>query len=231
MSKQEDFTIRATKDAKYEVHGIFPTPVYTRENLITEDEFPFLKEIIDGPTAQTDGSDMYGERSENTYVLNQPALINLRKKLVQCVNEYANQCVGLAGEFNITQSWLSVKKPKQRHIMHSHANSIISGVFWFGNEAEVEGLTFVKAQQANTWQMNPLINPNVANEFSFGEITLKAENHMVCLFPSWLAHKVADNKNSTNRYSIAFNAVPKFALGWDKELTEFDHTIITREDY
>jgi hypothetical protein len=52
---------------------------------------------------------------------------------------------------------------------------------------------------------------------------------MVCLFPSWLAHKVQGNESKTNRYSIAFNAVPKYALGAEKELTELIFKTVDRE--
>jgi uncharacterized protein (TIGR02466 family) len=230
MSKQEDYTLVNSGNTEYEVHAVFPTPIYTRENMITDDEFPFLKELPHIPRTPTvDATSLYGDRSQNSYILDHPALLDLKNKISTYVNEYANLILGLAGEYAITQSWVSIKTPGQRHIMHSHANSIISGVFYFNNKEDAEGLTFIKTDVSNTWQMVPLKNPNVNNQFSFNEITLKVENNMLCVFPSWLAHKVQGNETKHERYSIAFNVVPKYALGYEHELTELEFKRIDKQ--
>ena len=137
--------------------------------------------------------------------------------------------LGHAGDYAITQSWLSIKQPGQEHIMHSHANAIISGVFYFGNDGDVEGLTFSKnAYVASTWMMDPMLNPNISNQFAFTEITLRVENYMICLFPSYLAHKVSTNTTDKPRYSIAFNAVPRYGLGVEGDLTELEFARVDR---
>ena len=232
MSQQEDFTPRkATGDSKYEIHAIFPIAVYTKENLLREDELPVLETFKDTPLEKNAArADVYGDRSENTYILDHPSLLVLRDKLQACLTEYANEVLGFAGDFAITQSWLTIKRPGQQHQMHSHANSIISGVFYFGNEGEHSGLTFSKnAYVSSTWQMDPLLNPNISNQFSFTEIKLKVENFMVCMFPSYLAHKVDINETTSARYAIAFNAMPRYALGFEKDLTEMEFKRINRE--
>jgi uncharacterized protein (TIGR02466 family) len=230
MSKQEDYIVKASTDAGYEVHPIFPVPIYTRENIIKEKEIPFLEEVVNSPmTPYVPAHDLYGDKSENSYILDQFGFNALKIKLEIYLQEYANVILGLAGEFAITQSWLSIKKSNQQHIMHSHANSIVSGVFYFNNVEDASGLTFMKNRTAtDTWSMSPLVNPNVNNQFSFNEITLKVENHMVVMFPSYIAHKVTENKTDKPRYSIAFNAVPKYALGWEQELTELEYRRVDR---
>ena len=230
MSKQEDFIIKTSGNLDYEVHAIFPIPIYTRENMDITEFSEALIELSNCPkNPKNESTFLYGDRSENSYILDHPGLFQLKNKISLYVNEYANSVLGLAGEFAITQSWISVKSPGQRHIAHSHANSIISGVFYFNNPNEVSGLTFVKNDVSNTWQMAPLKNPKINNQFSFNEITLKTENNMLCIFPSYLTHKVEENKSSQDRYSIAFNAVPKYALGFEKELTELEFKRIERE--
>lgn len=230
MSKQEDYVVKGSADKNYEVHAIFPVPIYTRENIIKDKEIPFLEEVLESPmTPYIPAHELYGDKSENSYLLDQYGFNDLKIKLEIYLQEYANIILGLAGEYTITQSWLSVKKPNQQHVMHSHANSIISGVFYFNNIDEAEGLTFMKNRNAtDTWSMAPLVNPNVNNQFSFNEITLKVENYMVVMFPSYIAHRVTTNKSDKNRYSIAFNAVPKYALGWERELTELEFRRVDR---
>jgi uncharacterized protein (TIGR02466 family) len=164
----------------------------------------------------------YGHRSSNSYILNNPGLEKLKQKLVFALQDYANNVLGFAGRYSITQSWLTIKNPGQRHVMHSHSNSIISGVYYFKNQDETSGLTFVKNQVGSngTFSMAPLVNPNVENQFTFNEVTLSAQNNMVCMFPSYLPHRVNVNNTSDTRFAIAFNAMPTYALGSEDNLTE-----------
>lgn len=231
MSKQENFIVPASKTSGYEVHAIFPVAVYTKENIVDPEKMePILEYIKTTSIGKSPKNSAYGEKSENTYILDQPVLASLKEVITDNVSEYANKVLGLAGGFAITQSWLSIKNPGQEHVTHSHANSIISGVFYFGNDVGVEGLTFSKnAYVSPTWMMDPLLNPNITNQFAFTEITLKVENYMICLFPSYLAHRVSTNTTDKPRYSIAFNAVPQYGLGLEGNLTELEFYRVDRE--
>jgi uncharacterized protein (TIGR02466 family) len=229
MSKQEDYIAKKSDSDDYEVHGLFPIPVYIRENYLEEKDLKILEEIKTLPRTELVDTPNYGDRSENSYVLNLPYLIPLKLKIQQHITEFANCVMALAGPYEITQSWLSVKRPGQRHIMHSHGNSIISGTFYFDNQEGVDGLTFMKTEVANCWQMNPLRNPNINNQFSFTEITVNIENNMLILFPSYLCHKVAGNESQHERYCLAFNCVPKYGLGREGDLTELEFSRINRD--
>jgi uncharacterized protein (TIGR02466 family) len=219
MSKQEDFSVDGNITG-YEVHPLFPIPIFTLENVLDKD-VPILREIQSIPMRPLI-DDEYGQRSENSYVLNNPSFADLKQKLMFALQDYANNVLGYAGKFSITQSWVSVKNPGQRHTMHSHANSIISGVYYFNNQDESSGLTFIKngAGNSNTFTMAPLVNQNVQNQFTYNEVTLSVENNMVCMFPSFLPHRVSQNTTNDTRYSIAFNAMPTYALGSEDNLTE-----------
>lgn len=223
MSKQEDFTTSGNL-TEYEVHPLFPVPIFTIDNLVDKD-IPILRSIQEIPMDK--GSYDYGFRSENTYILNNPSFFDLKQAIHSALQDYANNVLGFAGKFSITQSWVSLKQPGQRHTMHSHANSIISGVYYFSNDKDKNdvspsGLTFVRSAVTSTgaFQMAPLVNPNVENQFTFNEVTLSIENNMLCMFPSYLPHRVNDNASGNPRYSIAFNAMPTYALGSDGDLTE-----------
>lgn len=219
MSKQEDFSVDGNMTG-YEVHALFPTPVFTLENVVDVD-VPIFREIQSIPLKQNCDPD-FGLRSENSYILNNPSFGVVKQRLSFALQDYANNVLGLAGKYSITQSWLTIKTPGQRHIMHSHANSVISGVYYFGNTDGASGLTFAKGAVASNgaYQMAPLVNPNIENQFTFSEITLSVENNMVCMFPSYLPHRVSANETADNRYAIAFNAMPTYALGSEDHLTE-----------
>jgi uncharacterized protein (TIGR02466 family) len=188
---------------------------------VLDKDMPILREIESIPLRPDVDMD-YGHRSANSYILNNPMFAELKQKIVYALQDYANNVLGFAGKYSITQSWLSIKNPGQRHVMHSHANSIISGVYYFNNQDESSGLTFVKSAVSTngTFAMAPLVNQNVENQFTFNEVSLSVQNNMLCMFPSYLPHKVGPNNSNNTRYSIAFNAMPTYALGSEDNLTE-----------
>lgn len=220
MSNQEDFTTGGNL-TDYEVHPLFAQPVFTIDELMNTD-VPALREILGYPMGECDAFN-YGDRSENTYILNNPEFHDLKQEIHKALQDYANNVLGYAGRFSITQSWISVKRPGYQHIAHAHANSIISGVYYFSNDDTAEGLTFCKQNVSGTYMMAPLANPNVKNQFTFSEVTLSVTNNMLCMFPSYLPHRVSQNTSKANRYSIAFNALPTYALGSEVDLTEAEY--------
>ena len=84
--------------------------------------------------APNSGSDVanYGERSNNSYILNEPECVEVKKFVLQHVKEFAeNTLLYDYNTWEISQSWVSRKQPGQHHTMHTHPNSLISGVFYW----------------------------------------------------------------------------------------------------
>ena len=83
---------------------------------------------------ELDGNGLYttGEISKNTYILDEPENKTIKDFILNKIYEYGNKILGYDYEkFKLTQSWISCKKPGQMHDIHTHPNSIISGVFYF----------------------------------------------------------------------------------------------------
>lgn len=208
----------STSDA--EVVSIFPTPVFVKHNAITYGDLLSIRPLIDN-FSDTGLQQIYGNTTQDTYILDHPDLVEVRKKLLGFVHEYTCNTLGLAGEYDITQSWISVKQPGQAHVKHTHANSVVSGVLYFDNVDNSEGLIFLKGESINGFNLSPVKDPTVNNIFSATTVTLGIKNFMLALFPSYLMHTVDPNSQSVNRYSLAFNTMPKYQLGMAESLTEF----------
>ena len=71
--------------------------------------------------------------SNNSYVLNNKKLINIKKKLDKTIADYFNRVSGTTDKIKpyITQSWLNYTKENQYHHQHTHGNSLISGIHCF----------------------------------------------------------------------------------------------------
>lgn len=206
----------------HQVLELFPTPVYVA-NLPPE-----LSEVIPFLDKQTPnlGSDEanYGERSANSYILNEPECTNMKSEVLSHVKEYAeNVLLYEYDSYELSQSWVSRKQPGQHHTMHTHPNSLISGVFYYGQPSpETPAIKFHKMTGGfNVSYIQPKTKADKRpSKFAWNEFAVNFTPGMLLLFPSYLFHSVPINKSDTVRSSLAFNVVPKSNLGSEENLTE-----------
>jgi uncharacterized protein (TIGR02466 family) len=165
----------------------------------------------------------YGHRSDNTYVLDEPECKDLKDHILQMVTSYAYDVLFYDYDsWKFAQSWISIKMPGQQHVRHSHPNSMISGVFYYGEPADkTPAIRFHKSGGPSGAS---LVRPNMRQTqkgkyaLEFHEFTY--EPGLLLLFPSYLEHSVPVNKSDKPRFSLAFNCVPTVGFGNPNELTE-----------
>ena len=199
------------------IHGVFPCPVYIVKrdfNLSPKEEKEIRKIIKEGMNKNTGNSS-----SNNSYIFN-GKLKKLKQFCEQHIKTYVEQVIVPKEEldFYITQSWLNITKPGEHHHEHSHANSIISGVFYISTEEDdnitftdpnikLKGLIKFEQEEFNPFNSTTWFFPSVTNE--------------LVLFPSWMNHKVEVNeKATTDRISISFNTFVKGTVGRREVKTE-----------
>ena len=210
----------AVEIGKAEILNLFPIPVYVQKNAVEEDDIKNLRDVELLP--EHDFTANYGFQSSSSYILDFPTNSKLREKIKYYINDFANNALSFAGEYEITQSWVSIKKPYQMHHPHIHPNSIISGVLYFDNVGSCEGIIFHKNVDATDFVMRPVLNKLKDSVYQHTEAMIQVENYMLLLFPSYLKHGVMTNQSEVNRYSLAFNAVPKYQLGLQNDLTQLE---------
>lgn len=206
----------------YEILELFPTPVFTTT---LPQEFAsvvpwfykqeMLSEEVDSPN--------YGERSKNSYILNEPECSKLGNHILDIVPQFG-KTLGLDYDsYKFSQSWLSYKHPGQHHTMHTHPNSLISGVFYFGEP--VEKTPAVKFHKPIMGMNVSYIAPKTLadkreSKYGWNEFSVEFSPGLLLLFPSHLNHSVPLNKTDTTRCSLAFNIVPSIGFGDETSLTE-----------
>jgi uncharacterized protein (TIGR02466 family) len=201
---------------------LFPTPIYVTK---LPDQLgsivpwfykqEMLSEEVDSPN--------YGERSKNSYILNEPESKELSDFLLQQIKSFGEQLGYDYDEYRFGQSWLSYKQPGQHHTMHTHPNSLISGVFYFGEPSEKTPA--IKFHDMSGGFKAPTIRPKKIKdkrEYRYAQETfsIEFEPGILVLFPSYLHHSVPLNKTDKVRCSLAFNSVPLRSLGEEESLTE-----------
>ena len=203
----------------YKVLGLFPTPLFVTkmpDNL--SNIIPFLDK-----QEPNKGSDVanYGERSANSYILNEPECIEAKTFILEQVKEFADTVLLYDYDnYELSQSWVSRKQPGQHHTMHTHPNSLMSGVFYYGEPSpKTPAIKFHKMKgglNVNQLQAKTQADKRLS-EFAWEEFSVQFEPGLLVIFPSYLFHSVPINQSS-----VAFNVVPKSNLGQEENLTELN---------
>jgi len=207
---------------KYNILDLFPTPILvTRMPDSLSNIIPFLD--AQKPNTGSDEAN-YGERSANSYILNEPECVEVKKFILEHIKEYAENILLYDYKtWELSQSWISRKQPGQHHMMHTHPNSLLSGCFYYGQpEKETPAIKFHKMQGGiNQQVIQPAEKPDKrSSKFAWKEFSINFSPGLLLLFPSYFFHSVPINESKVVRSSLAFNVVPKNKLGSEENLTE-----------
>ena len=207
---------------KPEILDLFPTPIYITMLPV---ELSSLIPFLDSQDMNTDSDEAnYGRRSKDSYILHKQECDSLRKFILESVQDFADSTLLYNySSYKLSQSWVSHKEPGQHHIMHTHPNSLISGVFYYGKVEEKTPA--IKFHKTGGGVNQSVIAPKVkadkrSSKFAWQEFSVNFEPGLLVLFPSYLHHSVPVNKSNSVRSSLAFNVVPAIGFGEEDSLTE-----------
>ena len=188
---------------------IFPTTLFVRS--YKEDfkkEFKYIRNL------EYQGQQVTGAfRSTDSYLLKHPELSKIKEFILESLDMYADTVLGTKQKLSITQGWIQRNPYGSFTHEHTHANSLISGVFYFRNE-EHASITFTKNEP------NRIRAPiHKHTRLSSDAFQFKPLSGDVILFPSGLRHSVPVNVKQESRYCLAFNAFCFNELGVEGEST------------
>ena len=167
----------------------------------------------------------YGLHSRNTYIMDEPECAELKKFVLDIATDFAQKTLMYDyDEWIFSQTWVSWKEPGQFHTAHTHPNSVISGVFFYGHgEEKTPAIHFHKDEsQGGSCQSIMLKEKRVKNgsPFSWKTFVVNFKPGMLLLFPSYFRHSVPPNQTQYTRKSVSMNIVPKGGIGDPHSLTE-----------
>jgi uncharacterized protein (TIGR02466 family) len=193
---------------------IFPTPVMFNEmgREFTKEELEFVNKH-----SKETNRNVGNVTSNNNYILNEPEFSDLKKIIIEHLNEYLKIIIKPKNPIKIyiTQSWLNYTSKGEFHHKHEHPNSYLSGCLYIQTDETKDKITFHKSgyQQLKL----PTENYTIMNSDSWW---FNVKTGGIVIFPSSLTHHVEDVIANETRISIAFNSFVKGTLGDNKSLTE-----------
>jgi hypothetical protein len=225
----------------HEIYSLFPLPVYKtnirREFTIQEtDEFDAL--ISTGLAERNLNS--FKDISKDKYLLNgsRKPLLAIQSFIEQHLKEYCFTSAILGIDENkiscyITQAWLNVYKTESFNPVHSHKNSIVSGVLYLNclndlPDDTTDGINFFNFGRQMFGNIElPIKAPSTfgtsygSSEFSGSAFRLQVVTGDLVLFPSSLKHSVNINQTTNQkRVSLSFNTFVSGELGYYGEANE-----------
>ena len=197
------------------IHRLFGVPVYATK-LNREFSPEEMKEIYNNQNKVVQNVSNYS--STNNYILNEKIFANLKNDLDVIIKDYFDKIIKPQEETikpYITQSWLNYTREKEFHHMHSHPNSIISGVLYIKCDEQNDMIQFY-----DTITSQFQIPPKEFTQYNSKRWWFSVETKDVLLFPSSTTHSVQIKKEDSLRISLAFNVFVKGKMGNNSDLTE-----------
>lgn len=129
-------------------------------------------------------------------------------------------------DIKVTDCWLNKSSYTEKHHIHSHANSLYSGVLYL--------TTHDKKSTTKFFFPNPFHNIEFTNLFATKDSSLTSKKTLMTevtpvagkliIFPSHIQHETTTNITRDNRYTIAFNSFISGVIGVDDNLTRLHIT-------
>lgn len=200
-----------------EKYNVLPTVLYKDniEDTFSSDFKTLMEETADRPANSAH------HFSINRYVLNSPQYEKLRIHIESLLTKYFREILDIDGMAMLTQSWVNVNKPTEFTHRHVHPNSFASGVLYLSVQGQNAGIVFHKPTQHSSNTTYSLQPKSTGRDVPHEMVNVR--NGDLIVFPSYLPHSVPKNLTSENRWSLAFNALTKDAIGDYGRLTEFKY--------
>lgn len=104
-------------------------------------------------------------------------------------------------DFVITECWATKTDKFQKHHVHIHPNSIISGIIYLTDHPDATTEFYLP----NPWHWTDQFLKIGKENSKMHVASIKPEVGKIVFFPSNLQHSTKPNLNSTPRYTISFN--------------------------
>mgnify|MGYP003633977363 CR=1 FL=1 len=197
------------------IQNLFPTPIYMSniDRTFTKQELQFV-DNQKNKCSKNSGN----INTKDNYILNRKEFKNIKKFIDKSCQDYLEKiiCPKNNIELYITQSWLNYTEENQHHHIHSHSNSVVSGVLYFDCDKEKDQIKFTNP--VGYQQIKPEIKDfNIWNSETWW---FALETGQLVMFPSSTTHQVETKKGNNTRVSLAFNTFYKGTIGSNSNLTE-----------
>jgi uncharacterized protein (TIGR02466 family) len=162
------------------------------------------------------GPNVGNKVSSNTFVLKSEELSELHSFCLDALNEFTTTVYGQPLNLRITQSWLNLTESGQFHHLHSHPNSVISGVYYV-QTSKSDRIEFARPEGTGLYD---IVIPNDSwNIWNSKTWWMPTPQGSLVLFKSTLKHHVPPVISADSRISLSFNTFFSKDFGSEQTLS------------
>lgn len=148
-------------------------------------------------------------------VLNHENLSAIKQIINLHLLEYQRSVCGIEiQQFYITDSWIAITPPGGKHVVHSHPNSLLSGVFYFDVPDHSSINFYVESQIFKNFKF--CFDYTTLTAYNKQTVNIPVQQSDIVIFPSWVDHSVDVNTSDKERVIIGFNCFVKGNFGNDR---------------
>jgi len=197
--------------SEMDIFNLFPSPlgIYTFPEPVNKKELNIIESFEKSPNK---GNLV----TKSTAVFEKKGMERIAAFCEQTVNLHFIQTFAPKNpnlKLRITQSWANYTETDQWHHRHSHANSVLSGVFYVQTHEETDKIVFYRQNAPFS------VTPKDFNSWNSTSWWWPTPPNTLLLFPSTLEHSVDVKQTTGTRISISFNTFFVGDIGEENDLT------------
>ena len=104
----------------------------------------------------------------------------------------------------LDNAWININREGSSNVRHIHPGSVLSGIIYLKTPQNSGDIHILQDDQT-CFTINTLGTVHTNNPYTTDGISQKPEPGKVVIFPSYIPHRVEENRSKEDRISIAFN--------------------------
>lgn len=201
------------------IHNLFPVPVMRIENFLENES---IVGVVDAIKSSPQLKNAQTDLLSHTEVIRPEQNPNFQKIAEQTQGHLRDFGFLLFGEnlkWNIKEMWMNRLANGGHQVMHSHANSFISGVIYLTDSDASAKTVFHNSMGAREFVFSNNHAESASTPYNSDRwMASDIQRGDMVLFPSYMLHAVPRNEGG-ERITIAFNALPERLKSWDYEVS------------
>lgn len=138
-------------------------------------------------------------KSSNIWENDEYIYKELGDKMLYCANEVIKE-KEIPANISLGRAWVQNQNPGGTNTPHSHARSILVGVYYLQANEDCGDLLLQNPNAGTIWS-GAIENNTDCRAY----IRIKPQQGMIVIFPGYVIHSVEPNRSNTQRISIATN--------------------------
>lgn len=177
-------------------------------------------EHVSGFGTSSNKSYGYGvDVSQNHTILETHGMERVKDFMVNFTKDFVKNKLKIKQEFYLTQSWSTKNAKDDRHHMHTHANTLLSCVYYVQAECPNSGkLTLANDHNGLFPHFNLTFEYEEYNNYNSKSWTFDVKTGDIVLFPGYLSHFSTPNESDIDRIVIGANFFTRGKFGTDNTI-------------